>query len=148
MRIDQRLSRMLHVLLHMARVKEPLTSDRIAAMLHTNPVVVRRTLGGLREAGFVRSEKGHGGGWTLARPLAEISLLDVHQALGGDRVFRFGLDAESPDCVVASAVNRALEDVIAEANALLFARMAATRLSDLVPDFDARCESMGFSAAE
>jgi DNA-binding IscR family transcriptional regulator len=43
----------------------------------TNPVVFRRTLAGLREAGFVRSEKGHGGGWMLAKPLAKVSLLDV-----------------------------------------------------------------------
>lgn len=29
-------------------------------MLGTNPVVVRRTMAGLREAGYVKSEKGHG----------------------------------------------------------------------------------------
>ncbi|HYE44453.1 MAG TPA: Rrf2 family transcriptional regulator, partial [Caulobacter sp.] len=62
MRKDSRLSRMLHVLLHMAQRHEPMTSDAIAQMLGTNPAVVRRTMAGLRDAGYVRSEKGHGGG--------------------------------------------------------------------------------------
>jgi DNA-binding IscR family transcriptional regulator len=62
MRNDSRLSRMLHVLLHMARHDGPITSEAIGMMLGTNPVVVRRTLAGLRDAGYVRSDKGHGGG--------------------------------------------------------------------------------------
>jgi DNA-binding IscR family transcriptional regulator len=45
-RTDSRLSRMLHVLLHMARHDKPFTSEQIAKMLQTNPVVVRRTMGG------------------------------------------------------------------------------------------------------
>ncbi|MFP8913766.1 transcriptional regulator, partial [Pseudomonas aeruginosa] len=43
MRNDTRLSRMLHVLIHMARHEGPATSEAIAQMLGTNPVVVRRT---------------------------------------------------------------------------------------------------------
>jgi DNA-binding IscR family transcriptional regulator len=45
-RNDSRLSRMLHVLLHMARHDAPMTSETIAKMLGTNPVVVRRTMAG------------------------------------------------------------------------------------------------------
>ena len=59
---DNRLSRMLHVLIHMDQREHPLTSDEIARMLNTNPVVVRRTMAGLRDNGYVTSEKGHGGG--------------------------------------------------------------------------------------
>src|SRR3546814_1535501 len=73
MRQDSRLSRMLHVLLHMAQHDRPATSEAIAKMLRTNPVVVRRTMAGLREAGYVRSVKGHGGGWSIARDLASRS---------------------------------------------------------------------------
>ena len=46
----------------------------LAKAMHTNPVVLRRVMAGLRDRGFVRSEKGHGGGWTLARDLSEITL--------------------------------------------------------------------------
>ena len=52
MRNDTRLSRMLHVLIHMARHEGPATSEAIAQMLGTNPVVVRRTMacGGTQQA--------------------------------------------------------------------------------------------------
>ena len=63
MKRDSRLSGVLHVLLHMAEHDGPLTSDILAKAMDTNPVVIRRILGGLREQGYVRSEKGHGGGW-------------------------------------------------------------------------------------
>ena len=50
---DSKLSSVLHVLLHMAHADAPLTSDQLARMLGTNPVVVRKTLAGLRDSGFV-----------------------------------------------------------------------------------------------
>ena len=65
MRNCSRLAQMLHVLLHMARHERPMTSEAIARMLGTNPVVVRRTMAGLRDVGYVGPEKGHGGGWEM-----------------------------------------------------------------------------------
>ena len=53
MRKDSRLSRMLHVLIHMDQLNAPATSEKIASMLNTNPVVVRRTMAGLRDKGYV-----------------------------------------------------------------------------------------------
>ena len=61
--MDARLSRMLHILIHMDRLDGPMTSELAAQMLRTNPVVVRRTMGLLKEQGFVTLEKGHQGGW-------------------------------------------------------------------------------------
>ena len=66
MKRDSRLSGVLHVLLHMAEHEGPMTSETLANAMQTNPVVIRRAMSGLREACYVRSEKGHGGGWTLA----------------------------------------------------------------------------------
>ena len=66
---DSRLSVALHVLLHMSEMRSAVTSEALGSMMNTNPVVIRRTLGGLRDAGVVAAEKGHGGGWTLARDL-------------------------------------------------------------------------------
>jgi Rrf2 family protein len=139
MRNDSRLSRMLHVLLHMARHDGPMTSERIAAMLGTNPVVVRRTMAGLRDAGYVRSVKGHGGGWGLACDLERVSLLDVHRAVGGPRIFAIGNEHANPDCAVEQVVNAAVADALCEAEALLVARLGAVSLAELARGFDARC---------
>ncbi|MET0246142.1 MAG: Rrf2 family transcriptional regulator [Sphingomonas sp.] len=139
MRNDSRLSRMLHVLLHMARHEGPMTSERIAKMLQTNAVVVRRTMAGLRDAGYVRSEKGHGGGWAIARDLDTVTLLDVHRAVGGPRVFAIGNEHSNPSCAVEQVVNEAVADALAQAEALLVARLGSVSLGELARAFDRRC---------
>jgi Rrf2 family protein len=138
MRSDSRLSRMLHVLLHMARHDAPMTSEAIAKMLRTNAVVVRRTMAGLRDAGYVRSAKGHGGGWVLARDLERISLLDVHRAVGGPQLFAIGNDDANPGCLVEKLVNESLDDALRQAEALLVERLGAVTLATLARDFDSR----------
>jgi DNA-binding IscR family transcriptional regulator len=140
MRTDSRLSRMLHVLLHMARHDGPATSETIAKMLGTNPVVVRRTMAGLRDAGYVRSEKGHGGGWSIACDLATVSLLDIHRAVGGPTLFAIGNESDNPECAVEQVVNAALDDALREAEALLIARLGAVSLAELAAAFDEKCQ--------
>ncbi|MFN7023961.1 MAG: Rrf2 family transcriptional regulator [Pseudorhizobium sp.] len=141
MRRDSRLSRMLHVLIHMDRHQQAATSETIAAMLNTNPVVVRRTMAGLREKGYVRSERGHGGGWSLARSLSEITLRDVYRAIGDPPMFAFGPASDRPDCLVEQAVNAAVNDVLQEAHALVLARLGQVTLADVAADFDQRMKT-------
>jgi DNA-binding IscR family transcriptional regulator len=130
---DTRLSGVLHVLLHLGQVSVPLTSEVLARTMGTNPAIVRRTMAGLRQAGHVQSGKGHGGGWLLARPLGEITLLDVYLALGRPALFAFGNRSDSPECKVERAVNAALGDTMAEAEALFVERFGAITLDQLVP---------------
>lgn len=136
--MDARLSRMLHLLIHMARAEGPLTSEAAAAMLDTNPVVVRRTLAGLREAGYVSSVKGHGGGWSLTRGLETITMLDIHRALGENRIFALGAADPAPDCLVEQAVNESLEDALRQAEAVLLQRLREVTLGDIASDFERR----------
>jgi Rrf2 family protein len=119
MRADNRLSRMLHVLIHMQQTSDPMTSDAIAEVLQTNPVVVRRTMAGLRDHGYVTSLKGHGGGWTLAQPLSSITLLDVYNALEQPSIFSVGWGEDHDNCLVERAVNQQLAQSLSDAQARL-----------------------------
>ena len=112
-------------------------------MLGTNPALVRRTLAGLREGGYVVSERGHGGGWNLGRPLAEMTLRDVYDAVGAPEVFALGLAEDRPQCLVEQAVNTALRQTLDEARALLLRRFAEIKVSDLRDDFAARAAALG-----
>ncbi|MDU9022858.1 Rrf2 family transcriptional regulator [Pseudomonas corrugata] len=147
MRTDTRLSRMLHVLIHMDRHQQSATSDTIALMLGTNPVVVRRTMALLKEQGYVTSEKGHRGGWTLSKPLSDMTLLDIHQALGSTSIFSIGLSTDHPQCLVEQAVNGALTDAFDEAQALLLKRLGSITLAQLAEDFDRRFRDAPATAA-
>jgi Rrf2 family protein len=130
---DTRLSDVLHVLLHMDQVQEPLTSELLARSMSTNPAVFRRTMAGLREAGLVRSEKGHGGGWRLARPLREITLLAVYEALGRPNLFAIGNRTRHSDCLVEKGVNAVMADTMAEAEALFAKRFGDITLDEITP---------------
>lgn len=138
MRRDSRLSGVLHVLLHLAEHAAPATSEVLAKAMQTNPVVLRRTMAGLREHGYVRSEKGHGGGWTLACDLAKVTLRDVYEAIGEPAVFALGNRTESPGCLVEKAVNAALDETFHDAEQLLLARLGEVTLAQLAADVQRR----------
>jgi DNA-binding IscR family transcriptional regulator len=138
MKRDSRLSGVLHVLLHMAEADGPVTSEVLAVAMQTNAVVIRRIMAGLREAGFVRSEKGHGGGWTFACDPEAVTLRDIYDALGKPSLLAMGNRTEAPGCLVEQAVNAALSDAFAQAEALLLDRLGDVTLAMLSADFHAR----------
>jgi DNA-binding IscR family transcriptional regulator len=135
---DSRLSGALHVLLHMAEHSESVTSDVLAKAMQTNPVVVRRMMSGMRELGYVISEKGHGGGWKLNCDLAAITLRDVYDALGRPALLAIGNRSEKPECLVEQAVNATLDSAFLEAETVLLARLGDVTLKALSDDFHKR----------
>jgi DNA-binding IscR family transcriptional regulator len=141
MKTDSRLSAILHTVLHMAEAGRAMTSAELAKHMNTNPVVVRRAMAGLRKAGIVRSEKGRGGGWEIACDLAQVSLRQVHDAIGAPPLLAAGIRLEHPACLVEQAVNRALEPAFAEAEALLVQRFSAVTLAELAADFTSRASA-------
>lgn len=145
MKRDSRLSGVLHVLLHMAEQPGPVTSEVLAGAMGTHPVVIRRIMAGLRDQGYVRSEKGHGGGWTLARDLAQVTLRDVYTALGCPSLLALGNRTEAPGCLVEQAVNAALDQAFHDAEALLLARFGEVTLAMLSADFHHRLAARGGS---
>jgi DNA-binding IscR family transcriptional regulator len=138
MKRDSRLSGILHVILHMAQQDGPATSETLAGAMQTNPVVIRRIMAGLRDQRIVRSEKGHGGGWTLTCDLHAVTLRDIYDAIGGPSLLAIGNRTEAPGCLVEQAVNAALDTACRDAEALLLSRLGDVTLAMLSADFDAR----------
>jgi len=143
MKKDSRLSGVLHVLLHMAEQDGPLTSEALAGVMGTNPVVIRRILSGLRQKGYVRSEKGHGGGWTIDCDLSRVTLRDIYIALGSPGLLAMGNRNESPGCLVEAVVNAALSQAFQDAEVLLLHRFGEVTLASLSADFHRRLVALG-----
>ena len=139
---DLRMSRILHVLIHMDRHVARATSEQISKMISTNPVVVRRLMGGLRDRGIVTSEKGHGGGWKLSRPLTEVTLRDVYDAVGAPPLFNIGPHAEPSECLVEKAVDAQLDASLSEAEVRLLAQFSTISVESLARDFEDRFARM------
>lgn len=141
MKRNSRLSLALHTLSHMAgdpdRVR---TSADIAEHAGTNPVVVRRVLGKLREGGLLTSEKGHAGGWKLARAPQAITLADVYLALGEQLVAGDSEDAPPSFCSVETGLQARVAVVLAEVEESLVQRLRETSLSDVHPQACEFCD--------
>ena len=114
------------------RGHEVLTSAEVAASVNTNPVIIRRCLGDLREAGLVRVRHGAGAGWSLARPPGEISLLQVHDAIGQEPPF--GLHHAEPNlgCPVGRGIRPALSRVYGGIDQALRRELAAVSVADVL----------------
>lgn len=81
----------LHTLLNLELLgAEKRVSARDLAAIHELPLAfVRKLLTRLERAGLIDGGEGRGGGWTLARPLTEISYLAVVDAVAEDgRLFQ------------------------------------------------------------
>ncbi len=122
----------------MAEHAEPTTSETLAKAMDTNPVVIRRIMAGLRDKGYVRSEKGHGGGWTLACDLSKVTLRDIYAALGSPVLLAMGNRTERPDCLIEQSVNARLGKAFEDAEALLLERFGAVSLAMLRTDVHLR----------
>ena len=138
MKQSSRLADVLHVLLHMAEAQHPTTSEVLADAMDSNPVVLRRLLAGLRDAGLVASSKGHGGGWVISCDLDRTTLLDVYLAIAAPPLVALGFRENQPACLVAQAVNESISGATAEAEAVLLRRLSQITLSALSHDFHRR----------
>lgn len=132
MRADFRLARMLHVLVHLHGRDSPASSEELALMLDTNPVLVRRMMAGLRTAGHVSSTAGRSGGWTLVADPAQVTVLDVYQALEEPVIFAIGPSIDHPGCAAERAITDALEVALAQAAGRLLGEFGNMRLADFI----------------
>ncbi|PJI84678.1 BadM/Rrf2 family transcriptional regulator [Yoonia maricola] len=131
MKRNSRLSLALHTLSHMAGGPDRLrTSSDIADHAGTNPVVVRRVLGKLRKAGLLISEKGHAGGWRLARQPQDITLADVYLALD-ERMVATQEKSEAPACSVEHALHKRVSSVLEEIEENLVQRLGETSIAEV-----------------
>ncbi len=133
MRSANRFSIAVHILSLLGALPEAEhTSEWMAGSIGVNPVVVRNVTGLLRRAGLVRTHQGVAGA-RLARPLAEISLLDVYRAVEGDEAGLFSIHPRpNPQCPVGARIQGTLTRLFAAAEDALHARLAGITLAQVV----------------
>jgi Rrf2 family protein len=132
----------LHILTLLASSGgESLTSECIAGSVNTNPVVVRRLLGLLRQKGFVSSQPGNGGGWQLLKDPSSITLLDVRLAINESPPFSMHTNPPNPACTVGRNIQGALTGVYQQAERALEAELAQTTIQKLLRSVQARARS-------
>ncbi len=134
MQIPSRFTVALHILAcatHFAG-EYRVTSDFLAGSIHTNPVVVRKILAQLREAGIVTVARGTGGVSLNGDP-GKISFLDVYRAVEPAEsadLFRFHASPD-PDCPVGGNIHALLDGRLRAVQEAMEAEMDRHTLAEL-----------------
>jgi Rrf2 family protein len=97
-------------------------------------VVIRRLLGELRKAGLVESRRGVGAGWSLARELESITLLDVYEAVEPGPLFAMHRAIPDQGCVVGYGIRPAMQGVYGGIEETLRAELARVTMEDVLRD--------------
>jgi Rrf2 family protein len=104
-----RFSFAVHVMAVLAIERdECCSSSRLAETVNTNPVVIRRLLLELHNAGLVRTRRGPQGGAVLSRGPERITLLQIQAAVDPQELFGLHPNPPSAEC----PVGRRIEDVM------------------------------------
>jgi DNA-binding IscR family transcriptional regulator len=95
-------------------------------------VIRRRSLGDLRRAGLVEVRHGAGAGWRLARAPAEISVLDVYDAVEPEPLFGMHHTEPNLECPVGKGIRPALGQVYRGAEQALRRELGGTSVADVL----------------
>jgi Rrf2 family protein len=146
--ISSRFAVAVHVLAYMTwRRAEPVTSERVAGSVNTNPVVVRRIMGALRNAGMVSVQPGVGGGAQLARQPESITLLDVYRAVEDEDLFALHAQPPCSHCDVGGNIQHVLHGVFFQARTAMEAELQKVTIRQVFESVSERVRQGGCGPA-
>lgn len=112
-----------------------LTSEFLASSVNVNPVIIRKILQQLKAAGLVKVARGSGGA-SIAKPLNEISFLDIYKAVEcveNDTLFHFH-ENPNADCPVGRNIHLILDDKLKRVQDAMERELASITLEDVKKD--------------
>ena len=113
--------------------EELITSDKLAQSVNTNPVVIRRLLCELNEAGLIETQRGPHGGARLARAAEDITLAQIYRSAVGE-IEPFGAHPQEParKCPVGRNIKKTLQSVADRARQAVEREYESITLAEIV----------------
>lgn len=139
MQISSRFTIAIHMLACMDVFQDEykITSDFLASSIHVNPVIIRKILSQLKDAGLIEVKRGPGGA-VIAKPLEEITFYDVYRSVDcieDNTLFHFH-ENPSPDCPVGKNIHRVLDDKLLRIQEAMERELKSITLADLNSDLE------------
>ena len=137
MQISSRFTLAVHILICLDTFgnSHKVTSDFLAGSTNVNPVVVRRILGQLKNVGLVHIARGSGGA-TMTKPLAQISFLDIYNAvecIGHGELFHFH-ENPNPHCPVGGNIHKMLDGKLLQVQQAMERELKSITLAEIKKD--------------
>ncbi len=143
MQISSRFTIAVHVLVCIEVFKKDykITSEFLSSSVNVNPVVIRKLIQQLKKAGLVCVVRGSGGADT-AKPLDQITLLDVYNAVecvDSGELFHFH---ENPNllCPVGKNIHAVLDERLEKIQKAMEDEMQSVTLLDLLNRMQGRLQ--------
>lgn len=117
--------------------EKKITSDFLAGSINTNPVIIRKILLQLKDAGLIEVKRGPGG-MKITRDLSEITFLDIYKAVEcveDDTLFHFHENPNS-DCPVGKNIHAVLDDKLLRVQKAMEAELDSITLADVKNDLE------------
>jgi Rrf2 family protein len=118
---------------------EQVSSSLLAASVNTNPVVIRRLLRVLQEAGFIETRKGPNAGSRLCQPPQRLDLAQIYRAVETAEPFTLPVKRPNQDCPVGHCIQAALTQVFTATETALERELAKTNLAQILALVDKSC---------
>ena len=137
MQISSRFTIAIHMLACMDVFKDEykITSDFLASSINVNPVIIRKILSQLKDAGLIEVKRGPGGA-SIARSLEDITFFDVYQSvecIEENTLFHFH-ENPSPDCPVGKNIHYVLDDKLIRVQTAMEQELKSITLADMALD--------------
>lgn len=115
------------------------TSEFIAGSVNTNPAVIRKIMGMLKNAGLVKVRPGVAGA-ELAKQLSDITLFDVYKAVNvvQEKELFTVHDNPNPECLVGRNIQNTIEPILTTAQLAMEKVLRSLTLEDVVKDISTK----------
>lgn len=134
---NTRFATAIHIMTLLAKSpQEWLTSEWMAGSINVNPVIVRKELSVLREAGLIASRQGKDGGSQLAKNAGEISISEIYSAVKNTEVLGKKNQNPNPACSVGKEINDHLNTLFEETDLLVTQFLGDKSLKEFSEQFE------------
>ncbi|MCW3159988.1 Rrf2 family transcriptional regulator [Chryseobacterium oryctis] len=117
---NTRFATAIHIMTLLAKSPQDwLTSEWMAGSINVNPVVVRKEISVLREAGLIISRQGKEGGSQLSRNADSITISEIYSAVKNTEVLGKKNQNPNPACNVGKEINEHLNGLFIETDKLV-----------------------------
>jgi len=134
---NTRFATAIHIMTLLAKSpQEWLTSEWIAGSINVNPVIIRKEISVLREAGLIISRQGKEGGSQLGKTAELITISEIYKAVKNTEILGKKNQNPNPACSVGKEINVHLNTLFEETDHLVVKFLGDKSLQEFADQFE------------
>lgn len=133
---NTRFATAIHIMTLLSKFpQEWLTSDWLAGSINVNPVIIRKEIIVLKEAGLIISRQGKVGGSQLAKSASNITISEIYSAVKNSEILGKKNQNPNPACPVGKDINLHLDELFSETNKMVCQFLGDKSLKEFTEQF-------------